>query len=90
VTVAVNYRLGAMGFLHLPGQASTNRALRDIIQALEWVRDEISSFGGDRHDVTVYGQSSGSLYTHTRTYIHTHIHTHTRTPHTHTHTHTHI
>jgi para-nitrobenzyl esterase len=61
VTVSVNYRLGALGFLHLPGQNSTNRALLDIIQALQYVRDEIASFGGDPQNVTVYGQSSGAV-----------------------------
>ena len=58
VVVSVNYRLGAEGFLEVEG-AATNRALRDWISALSWVRDNICGFGGDSGRVTVMGQSAG-------------------------------
>ncbi|KAA9090028.1 carboxylesterase family protein [Microbacterium radiodurans] len=58
VVVTVSYRLGFDGFGLMPG-APTNRAVRDWIAALEWVRENISAFGGDPGDVTVAGQSAG-------------------------------
>jgi para-nitrobenzyl esterase len=59
VVVTVNYRLGFEGFGRLPG-VPDNRGLRDQIAALEWVRDNISVFGGDAGNVTVFGQSAGA------------------------------
>ncbi|MDF3305757.1 carboxylesterase family protein [Rhodococcus sp. T2V] len=58
VLVTVNYRLGAEGFLALPGE-TTNIGLRDQIAALHWVRDNIAGFGGDPDNVTVFGESAG-------------------------------
>ncbi|WP_424447104.1 carboxylesterase/lipase family protein [Microbacterium arborescens] len=58
VVVTVSYRLGFDGFGLIPG-APTNRAVRDWIAALEWVRSNVSAFGGDPDDVTVAGQSAG-------------------------------
>jgi para-nitrobenzyl esterase len=58
VMVAINYRLGAEGFLLLPG-APPNRAVLDWVQALEWVQENIAVFGGDPEKVTIAGQSSG-------------------------------
>jgi para-nitrobenzyl esterase len=58
VLVSVNYRLGAPGFLEFPG-APANRAVRDWVRALEWVQENIASFGGDPARVTVAGQSAG-------------------------------
>ncbi|MEJ3655374.1 carboxylesterase family protein [Actinomycetes bacterium KLBMP 9759] len=60
VLVSVNYRLGAEGFLHLPG-VPANRGLLDQIAALRWVRDNISAFGGDPGAVTVFGESAGAM-----------------------------
>lgn len=60
VVVGVNYRLGALGFLHLPGIAEGNMGLQDMIAALRWVRDNIASFGGDPARVTLVGQSAGA------------------------------
>ncbi|MFF8772442.1 carboxylesterase/lipase family protein [Kitasatospora sp. NPDC015120] len=60
VLVTVNYRLGAPGFLRLPG-APDNRGLRDQIAALEWVRKHITAFGGDPDAVTVFGESAGAI-----------------------------
>ena len=58
VTVSVSYRLGFDGFAHIAG-APSNRAVRDWIAALEWVRDNIDAFGGDPARVTIAGQSAG-------------------------------
>lgn len=60
VCVAINYRLGVEGFLPIPG-APTNLGLRDMIAALEWVRDHIASFGGDPSNITVFGESAGAM-----------------------------
>ena len=58
VLVSINYRLGAEGFLEIPG-APANRAVRDWVRALEWVRENIAAFGGDPARVTIGGQSAG-------------------------------
>jgi para-nitrobenzyl esterase len=60
VCVTINYRLGADGFLELPG-ADPNRGLRDMIAALTWVRDNIRAFGGDPGRVTLAGESAGAM-----------------------------
>ncbi|NMI00603.1 carboxylesterase/lipase family protein [Pseudonocardia acidicola] len=60
VLVTVNYRLGAEGFLPVPGGA-TNVGLRDQIAALEWVQRNAASFGGDAGNVTVFGESAGAM-----------------------------
>ena len=67
IVVSINYRLGAMGFLaHLALTAESERGisgnygLLDQIAALEWVRDNIASFGGDPDRVTVFGESAGA------------------------------
>ncbi|MDE2966379.1 MAG: carboxylesterase family protein [Chloroflexota bacterium] len=48
VLVTINYRLGALGFLHEPTLGETNFGMRDMIAALRWVRDNIANFGGPR------------------------------------------
>jgi len=65
VVVTVNYRLGAFGFLDLrsvPGgeTADTNCGIHDIRLALQWVADNVSSFGGDPRRVTAFGESAGA------------------------------
>lgn len=72
VVVNMNYRVGALGFLAHPeltkeGGASGNYGLMDQVAALEWVRDNISAFGGDPRRVMIAGQSAGamSVYLHT-------------------------
>lgn len=66
VVVTVNYRLGPFGFLRtreLEGglDATGNAGMLDQVAALEWVRDEIAAFGGDPGNVTVFGESAGSV-----------------------------
>ncbi|HEX7992384.1 MAG TPA: carboxylesterase family protein, partial [Streptosporangiaceae bacterium] len=60
VLVTINYRLGVDGFALLPGRPA-NRGLLDQIAALEWVRDNISAFGGDPQNVTIFGESAGGM-----------------------------
>jgi para-nitrobenzyl esterase len=63
VVVTFNYRLGALGFLDVPGldEADSGSAgFLDQVAALSWVRDHISGFGGDPARVTVYGTSAGA------------------------------
>jgi para-nitrobenzyl esterase len=67
VVVSINYRLGALGFLHvghLLGEAyadSGSAGIADQITALEWVRDNIAAFGGDPNNVTIFGESAGGM-----------------------------
>ena len=63
VIVTVNYRLGALGFLDLSSYGDgfdTNLGLRDVLFALQWVRDNIAGFGGDPARVTLFGESAGA------------------------------
>ena len=53
VVVNISYRLATAGFLF------GNWALFDQVKALEWVRDNISDFGGDPNNVTIFGESAG-------------------------------
>jgi para-nitrobenzyl esterase len=65
VVVSVNHRLNIFGFLHLAdiGGAtwaqSGNAGMLDIIAALCWARENISAFGGDPRNVTIFGESGG-------------------------------
>jgi para-nitrobenzyl esterase len=68
VVVSANYRLGPLGFLAHPAltaeskhHSSGNYGLLDQIQALKWVRQNITHFGGDPGRITVMGQSSGAV-----------------------------
>jgi len=68
VLVTINYRLGPFGFYSHPAltresphRASGNQGIQDQIAALIWVRDNISKFGGDPSNVTIFGESAGSL-----------------------------
>lgn len=66
VSVTVNHRLNILGFLDLsefggPAYAdSANVGMTDLIAALQWVRANISNFGGDPDRVMIYGQSGGA------------------------------
>jgi para-nitrobenzyl esterase len=64
VVVGVNHRLGVYGFLNLSRfddryKESANVGMLDIVDALQWIRDNIASFGGDPSNVTIFGQSGG-------------------------------
>jgi para-nitrobenzyl esterase len=68
VVVTINYRLGVMGFFahpeltaESPHHSSGNYGILDQIAALQWVRQNISQFGGDPANVTVFGESAGSI-----------------------------
>jgi len=68
VLVTAQYRLGVFGFFahpdltrESPHHVSGNYGLLDQIAALEWVRDNIANFGGDPGNVTIFGESAGSL-----------------------------
>jgi para-nitrobenzyl esterase len=60
VLVAMNYRIGAEGFL-LPEDGTPNLGLLDQVAALRWVRDNVAAFGGDPTNVTVFGESAGAM-----------------------------
>lgn len=66
VVMTINYRLGLFGFLELgmldPAYAgSGNNGLRDQVAALQWARRNAAAFGGDADNITVFGESAGSM-----------------------------
>jgi para-nitrobenzyl esterase len=70
VVVTINYRLGLFGYMAHPALSaesaehiSGNYGLMDQQFALEWVRQNIERFGGDRDKVTLFGESAGGLST---------------------------
>jgi para-nitrobenzyl esterase len=66
VLVSINYRVGALGFTDLRAHgggdigAVTNAGLRDQILGAQWVKQNISAFGGDPERITVFGESAGA------------------------------
>jgi para-nitrobenzyl esterase len=70
VVVTVNHRLAALGFTHLgdlggPAEFAYSgvTGMMDLTASLEWVRDNIENFGGDPHNVMIFGQSGGGAKT---------------------------
>ncbi len=68
VFVSFNYRLGVLGFMahpeltaQSPHKASGNYGFLDQVAALNWVRRNIAAFSGDADNVTIMGQSAGSM-----------------------------
>jgi len=65
VVLTINHRLNVFGFLHLADIAGEKYAgsgmagMLDIVLALQWVRDNIETFGGDPNNVTIFGESGG-------------------------------
>ena len=66
IYISVNYRLGVLGFNPLPSlqkgtdeENSGNYTLLDIKHSLDWIKDNISNFGGDAENITVSGFSAG-------------------------------
>src|SRR6056297_3622206 len=66
VVITVNHRLGPIGYLAHPAltseshrNASGNYGTLNLISALKWVGRNIKSFGGDPHNVTIFGESGG-------------------------------
>lgn len=65
VYVTINYRLGILGFLSTEDQyAPGNYAMKDMVLALRWIRNNILNFGGDPDNVTIFGESAGGLAVH--------------------------
>jgi len=68
VLVSINYRLGRFGSFAHPlltaeakGEPVANYGMMDMILSLEWVRDNIAAFGGDKGNVTIFGESAGGM-----------------------------
>lgn len=66
VVVSVNHRLNILGYLDMSpfGEKyanSANAGHADLVAALRWVRDNITAFGGDAENVTIFGQSGGGM-----------------------------
>jgi len=67
--VSVNYRLGAMGWFFHPAVTGTgspedqsgNYGTLDLVKSLEWIKDNITAFGGDPNNVTIAGESGGAF-----------------------------
>ena len=67
IVVSINYRLGPFGWFSHPSiqnfqnghDKTSNFGTLDIIKALEWVNNNIEKFGGDKNNITIFGESAG-------------------------------
>ncbi|XP_049883738.1 juvenile hormone esterase-like isoform X2 [Pectinophora gossypiella] len=60
IVVTLNYRCGALGFLSLnTPEVPGNAGLKDMVQALRWIKDNIHNFGGNSGNITLFGESCG-------------------------------
>ncbi len=71
ILITINYRLGRLGFFAFPALSEEypeefkgNYGLMDQIAALKWIRQNISTFGGDPNNVTIFGESAGGVSVH--------------------------
>lgn len=71
ILVSINYRLGRLGFFAFPAlsqeqpaEPKGNYVYMDQIAALEWIQKNIAAFGGDRANVTIFGESAGGVSVH--------------------------
>jgi len=67
LVVTLNYRLGALGFLRLKDitnqaiNSTGNEGLADQILALQWLQENIHRYGGDKNNITLFGESAGAM-----------------------------
>ncbi|XP_052738798.1 juvenile hormone esterase [Bicyclus anynana] len=62
VIVTINYRCGALGFLSLnTPEVPGNAGMKDMVQALRWVKQNIKNFGGNSGNITIFGESAGGV-----------------------------
>ena len=59
IVVGIGYRLGVLGFLRDREGKLCNNGILDIIEAVRWVKENISAFGGDADNITLFGESAG-------------------------------
>ncbi|KAI1278412.1 Acetylcholinesterase [Halotydeus destructor] len=62
ILVAINYRVASLGFLFLNHpDAPGNAGMYDQLMALQWIKDNIESFGGNSDNITLFGESAGAV-----------------------------
>lgn len=65
IVVTINYRLGFLGFFSTEDKfAQGNYGLKDCVEALKWVQNNIGAFGGNKKQVTIFGESAGGAIVH--------------------------